>query len=1246
MPMKLNTNYLVKQEPFKRDFTLDDHLLHQLLKERILILDGAMGTMIQSLHLEEADFRGKEFSNWPVSLKGNNDLLNITQPEHIKNIHRQYLEAGADIIETNTFNSTRISMADYHMQEWSALLNKKGAENARQIADEMTKKNPHKPRFVAGVMGPTNKTASLSPDVNDPGFRNCTFDELASAYYESADALWQGGVDILLVETIFDTLNAKAAIFAIAKLFRERKKKLPVMISGTIADLSGRTLTGQVTEAFYNSLRHIEPLTFGLNCALGPKELRPYVGELSRISSFYVSAHPNAGLPNEFGEYEETPESMAKEVADWAKQGYLNIIGGCCGSTPEHIRAIAASVEGIPPRKIPEIPSACRLSGLEPLNITPQILFVNIGERTNVTGSTKFLKLIKEDHFTEAVDVAREQVDNGAQMIDVNMDEGMLDSSGYMQRFLNLIAAEPDISRVPIVVDSSNWEVIEEGLKCIQGKGVVNSISLKDGEEKFIERARLAHDYGCAMIVMAFDEQGQADTLERKVSICKRAYKILTETAGIPSEDIIFDPNIFAIATGIEEHNNYAVDYIEAIKIIKKELPNALVSGGVSNVSFSFRGNNRIREAIHAVFLYHAIKNGMDMGIVNPGQLAIYDEIDPELRKIVEDAVLNRTPKATENLLAMANEYAGPSRKGKTAKEFEWREYSVEKRLEYALIEGLDEFIEQDIEVIRAASKRSLDVIEGPLMDGMNVIGDLFGSGKMFLPQVVRSARVMKKAVAYLEPFIRSEKTLGDEEPKAKGKILLATVKGDVHDIGKNIVSVVLGCNGYEIINLGVMVPCEKILQIALDEKVDMIGLSGLITPSLEEMVHVAKEMQRLHLTLPLLIGGATTSKIHTAVKIDPHYEHAVVHVHDASRAVNVVNQLINPDTRPAYSKSVKEEYAKLRDFRKSKEQTAELCTIQEARKNKFQTDWTKRQPATPVFLGTKVFVNYPLEELVKRIDWTPFFHAWSLKGKYPEILDDETSGKEAKRLFADAQALLMRITRENWVTANGVIGFYPANTVNDDDVELYTDETRTKMITTLHFLRQQHTKGNIRANTSLADYIAPKSTNVKDYIGLFAVTAGVGIETRIKELEKENNDYQIILLKALSDRLAEAFAETMHERVRKEWWGYDREESLTNEEIIKEAYRGIRPAPGYPACPDHTEKVKIWELLQPQAIGIQLTDSMAMYPASSISGYYFSHPESKYLGVGKIAEDQMEDYAVRKQGSVEEMKRWLAPIL
>lgn len=1222
--------------------SLDRHnKFREALKHRILILDGAMGTMIQALKLEEADYRGAEFSEWSVDLKGNNDLLSLTQPQHIKKIHAQYLEAGADIIETNTFNSTRIAMADYKMQAHVAAMNKKSAEIAREVADEFTAKNPNKPRFVAGVLGPTNRTASMSPSVTDPGFRNVTFDELVEVYYESAEALWDGGADMLLVETIFDTLNAKAALFAILKLFDHRGQKLPVMISGTITDLSGRTLSGQVTEAFYNSLRHVEPISFGLNCALGAKQLRPYIEELSRIAECGVSAHPNAGLPNEFGAYDETPEDMAEEIADWAKRGFLNIVGGCCGSTPAHIHAIAKAVENISPREIPKIPSACRLSGLEPLNIKPDSLFVNIGERTNVTGSTKFLKLIQEQNFSKALEVAREQVENGAQMIDVNMDEGLLDSIECMRRFLNLIAAEPDITRVPVVVDSSKWEIIEAGLKCLQGKGVVNSISMKDGEEKFIERAKLARYYGAAVIVMAFDEKGQADTLQRKMDICKRAYQILTEVVHFPADEIIFDPNIFAIATGIEAHNNYAVDFIEATKYIKKNLPYALISGGVSNVSFSFRGNNKVREAIHAVFLLHAIKAGMSMGIVNAGQLTVYDEIPTALREAVEDVVLNRRADGTDRLLTLAEEFSESKSSVKKGKDLSWREWDVKKRLQHALVEGLDEFIEIDAEEARAASARPLDVIEGPLMDGMNIVGDLFGSGKMFLPQVVRSARVMKKAVAYLEPFIAAEK----QTVEAKGKILLATVKGDVHDIGKNIVGVVLGCNGYDIIDLGVMVSCEKILKTAVDEKVDIIGLSGLITPSLDEMAHVAKEMQRLNFKLPLLIGGATTSKIHTAVKIDIHYENSVVYVSDASRSVGVVNQLLHDENSEPFIKAVKEEYKNLREQRAAQKEERLFSSLEQARANKFQIDWKNYHATKPSFYGVKILENYPISELIQCIDWTPFFQVWSLSGKYPTIFENEKFGPEAKRLFSDAQQLLKKIVDEHWLTANGVFALFPANSVGDD-VEIYTDETRSEVLSTIHFLRQQHSGRRDKPNFCLSDFIAPKETGIPDSFGFFAVTTGLGIEKYVEQFKKDDDDYQIIMLKALADRLAEAFAERLHQRVRQEFWGFSADENLTNEDLIKELYRGIRPAPGYPACPDHLEKTTLWEILKPDQIGIQLTESMAMYPAASISGYYFSHPESKYFGVSKIDKDQVEDYAKRKNVDLKTLEKWLAPNL
>jgi len=1219
--------------------------LQHILQQRILILDGAMGTMIQQLKLEEADYRGDAYHDWPVDVKGNNDLLCLTQAEHIKSIHQQYLDAGADIIETNTFNSTRIAMADYQMETLSAEINRQAAKLARMAADEMMKKTPDKPRFVAGVLGPTNRTASISPDVNDPGFRNIDFDELADAYYESAEALWQGGADILLVETVFDTLNAKAALFAIMQLFEDKNAKLPVMISGTITDLSGRTLTGQLTEAFYNSLHHIQPLAIGLNCALGAKQMRPYVEELAMIADCYITTHPNAGLPNEFGEYDETPEDMAAEIRDWAERGFLNIVGGCCGTRPEHIKAIAEAVANTPPRKIPNIPKACRLSGLEPFNIQTDSLFVNIGERSNVTGSAKFLKLIKSDDFEAAIHVAREQVENGAQMIDINMDEGMLDSKACMVRFLNLIAAEPDISRVPIVIDSSKWEVIEAGLKCIQGKGIVNSISMKEGEEAFIRYASLARRYGAAVIVMAFDETGQADTRERKVDICKRAYHILTEVVHFPPQDIIFDPNIFAIATGIEEHNNYAVDFIEATREIKQSCPHAHISGGVSNVSFSFRGNNAVREAIHAVFLYYAIQAGLDMGIVNAGQLAVYDDIPDELRKAAEDVVLNRSEDATDTLLSLAQRYQESVGVQKKEKDLSWREWDVYKRLEHALVEGIDEYIIVDVEEARQVAERPLHVIEGPLMDGMNVVGDLFGSGKMFLPQVVRSARVMKKAVAYLDPYMEEEKKSLTGKDLSKGKILLATVKGDVHDIGKNIVGVVLACNGYDIVDLGVMVSCEQILERAKEHACDIIGLSGLITPSLDEMVHVAKEMQRLNMNIPLLIGGATTSRIHTAVKIDENYQHAVVHVPDASRAVGVVRQLLSEELSLPYVNEVKSKYQSLREQRASQAPQRQYLSIEAARENKFKTDWTQYQVSKPTFLGAKVFKDYPIAELVERIDWTPFFRAWELVGRYPKIFEDKIIGKEAKILYEDANKMLEKIINEKWLTANAVIGLYPAHSLTDD-VVIYADDQRKDVIKTLHFLRQQHARNNPKPHHCLADYIAPSETGVDDYIGLFAVTTGIGIEKHIQAFEANHDDYHAILLKALADRLAEAFTERMHERVRKEFWAYAANEDLTNEELIKEAYQGIRPAPGYPACPDHTEKAALWQLLNPDPLGLTLTDNYAMYPAAAVSGYYFAHPEAKYFGVNKITKDQVKDYAHRKQTPLKEIERWLSPNL
>jgi 5-methyltetrahydrofolate--homocysteine methyltransferase len=1216
----------------------------RLLNERILFLDGAMGTMIQRHKLEEADYRGERFADWPSDLKGNNDLLSLTQPQIIRDIHAQYLDAGADIVETNTFNATRIAMSDYGMEELTYEINVASARLARAAADAATAQTPGKPRFVAGVLGPTNRTASISPDVNDPGFRNINFDQLVEAYTEATRALIEGGADIILIETIFDTLNAKAAVFAVDQYFEETGKRLPVMISGTITDASGRTLTGQVTEAFLNSLRHVEPVSIGLNCALGADQLRQYVEELSHLADTHVSAHPNAGLPNEFGEYDETPGQIAAELGDWAANGFLNIVGGCCGTTPDHIRAIVAAVSQHPPRKIPDIDTQCRLAGLEPCNIASDSLFVNVGERTNVTGSARFKRLIMEGDYETALDIARQQVENGAQIIDINMDEGMLESRDAMVRFLNLISAEPDISRVPIMIDSSKWDIIEAGLKCIQGKGIVNSISLKEGEEAFIRQAKLVRRYGAATIVMAFDEQGQADTRARKIEICTRAYRILTEQLGFPPEDIIFDPNIFAIATGIEDHNNYGLDFIEATHDIKSSLPHALVSGGVSNVSFSFRGNNPVREAIHAVFLYHAIKNGMDMGIVNAGQLAIYEEIPQALRERVEDVVLNRREDATERLLEIAAEYAGDGKAAEIKEDPAWRQWDVNKRLEHALVKGIADFIEEDTEAARQAAETPLRVIEGPLMDGMNVVGDLFGAGKMFLPQVVKSARVMKKAVAWLMPYMDAEK---DGSTKSNGTILMATVKGDVHDIGKNIVGVVLQCNSYEVIDLGVMVPAETILRTAREKNVDIIGLSGLITPSLDEMVHIGKEMERQGLELPLLIGGATTSQIHTSVKIDPQYRGAVVYVADASRAVGVASTLLSEDRRKAYIREIKEKYQQLREQRAGQQQQRKLASLIDARANRFRTDWNSYQPAKPGFLGIKVFDDYPLSELVDRIDWSPFFKAWELAGKFPKILDDEVVGKEARALFDDAQAMLEKIISENWLQARAVIGLYPANTVNDDDVELYVDDTRAEVSTVFHFLRQQMNRRREAPNHCLADFIAPKDSGVADYIGTFAVTTGIGIEDKIEEFEADHDDYHSILLKALADRLAEAFAERMHEHVRKEFWGYAAAENLSNKELIREEYRGIRPAPGYPACPDHTEKGILWKLIEPDRnAGITITESFAMLPTASVSGFYFSHPEARYFGTGKLARDQVEDYAKRKGMTVAEAERWLAPVL
>ncbi|EPA0548184.1 methionine synthase [Vibrio alginolyticus] len=1210
------------------------------LKQRILLIDGGMGTMIQGYKLEEQDYRGTRFADWHCDLKGNNDLLVLSQPQLIKEIHAAYLEAGADILETNTFNATTIAMADYEMESLSEEINFAAAKLAREVADEWTSKTPDKPRYVAGVLGPTNRTCSISPDVNDPGYRNVSFDELVEAYSESTRALIKGGSDLILIETIFDTLNAKACSFAVESVFEEMGIELPVMISGTITDASGRTLSGQTTEAFYNSLRHVKPISFGLNCALGPDELRPYVEELSRISESFVSAHPNAGLPNAFGEYDLSPEDMAKHVKEWAQSGFLNLIGGCCGTTPEHIRQMALAVENIAPRQLPELPVACRLSGLEPLAIDKDSLFINVGERTNVTGSARFKRLIKEELYDEALDVARQQVENGAQIIDINMDEGMLDAQACMVRFLNLCASEPEISKVPIMVDSSKWEVIEAGLKCIQGKGIVNSISLKEGKEKFVEQAKLIRRYGAAVIVMAFDEIGQADTRERKVEICTNAYRILVDEVGFPPEDIIFDPNIFAIATGIEEHNNYAVDFIEAVGDIKRDLPHAMISGGVSNVSFSFRGNNYVREAIHAVFLYHCFKNGMDMGIVNAGQLEIYDNVPEKLREAVEDVVLNRRDDATERLLDIAAEYAGKGvGKEEDASALEWRTWPVEKRLEHALVKGITEFIVDDTEEARVNASKPLEVIEGPLMDGMNVVGDLFGEGKMFLPQVVKSARVMKQAVAHLEPYINAEKQVG----QTNGKILLATVKGDVHDIGKNIVGVVLQCNNYEIIDLGVMVPCEKILKVAQEENVDIIGLSGLITPSLDEMVHVAKEMERLDFNLPLLIGGATTSKAHTAVKIEQNYKHPVVYVNNASRAVGVCTSLLSDERRPEFVEKLEADYERVRDQHNRKKPRTKPVTLEAARANKVAIDWEAYTPPVPVKPGIHIFDDFDVAILRQYIDWTPFFMTWSLVGKYPTIFQHEEVGEEAKRLFEDANELLDRVEREGLLKARGICGLFPAASVGDD-IEVYADETRTDVVKVLRNLRQQTEKPK-GFNYCLSDYIASKESGKHDWIGAFAVTGGIGERELADEYKAQGDDYNAIMIQAVADRLAEAFAEYLHERVRKEIWGYAADEDLSNDDLIREKYQGIRPAPGYPACPEHTEKGPLWELLNVEEnIGMTLTSSYAMYPGASVSGWYFSHPDSRYFAIAQIQEDQLESYADRKGWDRIEAEKWLGP--
>ena len=1217
------------------------------LKERILMLDGAMGTMIQSYNFTESDYRGERFADWPSDIKGNNDLLSLTQPDTIRAIHLAYLEAGADIVETNTFNSTRVAMADYDMQDLSYEINEESARIARQAADDIEAKYPGRACYVAGVLGPTNRTASISPDVNDPAFRNVSFDELAEAYAESIDALVKGGADILLVETIFDTLNAKAALYAIEKYFEDNDVTYPVMISGTITDASGRTLSGQVTEAFWNSVRHINPISIGFNCALGAEELRQYIQELSRVADTYITAHPNAGLPNEFGGYDETPEDMAGHIREWAQSGFLNVIGGCCGTSPEFIAAMKDAVSDCAPRQIPKLEVECRLSGLEPMNITKDSLFINVGERTNVTGSARFKRLIKEQDYETALDVARQQVENGAQIIDINMDEGMLESKAAMVRFLSLIAAEPDISVVPVMIDSSKWDILEAGLKCVQGKAIVNSISLKEGEENFIHQAKTIMRYGAAAIVMAFDEKGQADTYERKVDICTRAYKVLTEKAGFPPQDIIFDPNIFAVATGIEEHNNYAVDFIEATRTIKQTLPHAMVSGGVSNVSFSFRGNNVVREAIHAVFLYHAIQAGMDMGIVNAGQLAVYDDIPEQLREAVEDVILNRTPttgdSATENLLDVAAKYLDVDSEEAVKEAAEWRSWPVKKRLEHALVKGITEFIEEDTELVRQEVDRPLHVIEGPLMDGMNVVGDLFGAGKMFLPQVVKSARVMKKAVAYLMPFMEEEK--GDVIA-SNGKILMATVKGDVHDIGKNIVAVVLQCNGFEVVDLGVMVAADTILKQAREHNVDAIGLSGLITPSLDEMVHMAKEMERQGFNVPLMIGGATTSRTHTAVKIEPNYHGASVYVTDASRSVGVLTNLLDQNAANDYRQKVREEYAEVRERHKGRQSTKRQLNIEDARNNATEVDWPSFTPVKPSFLGNKVLNDFPLEEIATFIDWSPFFQTWELVGSYPKILDDEIVGEHARDLFKDAQAMLKQIIDEKWLTARAVFGFYPANS-RVDDVVLYEHESRESERAVLHHLRQQNIKPPGRKNYCLSDAVAPENSGINDYVGAFAVTAGIGIEEHVKRFEAEHDDYQSIMIKALADRLAEAFAECLHQQVRKEHWGYAKDESLGNDELIKEGYKGIRPAPGYPACPDHTEKATLFTLLNAtEETGIELTESFAMYPTAAVSGWYFAHPEAQYFNVGKLKKDQVEDYAARKNESMDYIERWLAPSL
>ena len=1222
------------------------------LGQRIMVIDGAMGTAIQRDRPDEEGYRGERFTEWPTALQGNNDLLTLTQPQIIEQIHHEYLEAGADILETNTFNSNAVSLSDYDMHELAYELNYAGAALARAAADEFS--TADKPRYVAGALGPTTRTASISPDVNDPGARNVSYDQLVSAYLEAANGLVDGGADLLIIETIFDSLNSKAAVFAVETLFEERGRRWPLIISGTITDASGRTLSGQVTEAFWNAIRHAKPIAVGLNCALGAPEMRPYIAEVGRIADTFVSCYPNAGLPNAFGEYDESPEAQAGYIAEFAEAGLVNLVGGCCGTTPEHIAEIARVVEGVPQRELPEIPVATRLSGLEPLNITEGSLFVNIGERTNITGSARFRNLIKAEDYDSALSVALQQVEVGAQVIDINMDEGMIDGVAAMDRFTKLIASEPDISRVPVMIDSSKWEVIEAGLKNVQGKPIVNSISMKEGEEKFIREARLCRKYGAAVVVMAFDEQGQADNLERRKEICGRAYKILTEEVGFPAEDIIFDPNCFALATGIEEHATYGIDFIEACAWIKENLPGVHISGGISNVSFSFRGNNPVREAIHAVFLFHAIKAGLDMGIVNAGALVPYDSIDAELRERIEDVVLNRREDAAERLLEIAERY-NSSEKADDPVAAEWRSLPIRERITHALVKGIDANVDADTEELRAeieaAGGRPIEVIEGPLMDGMNVVGDLFGAGKMFLPQVVKSARVMKKAVAYLLPFIEAEKDEdlaagGSKKKDTNGTIIMATVKGDVHDIGKNIVGVVLQCNNYEVIDLGVMVPAQKILDAAKEHDADIIGLSGLITPSLDEMVNFAVEMERQGLEIPLLIGGATTSRAHTAVKVSPRRSGPVIWVKDASRSVPVAAALLDDKQRPKLLETTETDYASLRE-RHAQKSERKMLTLEKARANRTPIEWEGYTPPVPAQgLGVREFLDYDIAELREYIDWQPFFNAWEMKGRFPDILNNPVSGETARKLYDDAQEMLDTLIKEKWLTANGVIGFFPANAVGDD-FEVYTDESRTKVLTTLHNLRQQGEHRDGIPNRSLGDFIAPKSTGLADYVGAFAVTTGLGSQDKTAEYKAANDDYNAILLESLADRLAEAFAERMHQRVRKEFWGFQPDEALDNEALIGEKYVGIRPAPGYPACPEHTEKATLWELMDvKERTGIELTESMAMWPGAAVSGWYFSHPQSQYFVVGRMAQDQIADYAKRKGWTLQEAERWLGPNL